>query len=181
MSAYNFGGAQQGAQVLRVFECVQDQDQRGFATLLGQLEDIMQGDIRVCAGFKEKTLIPRLEAIEVGARTIFYGNFLLVAKFEDIGQLTFPLSAFNNQQAENLPATSAQYFIDRISAVNPFSHHSIDKYGSSMIRVISNARLCHPLNPRSGYPGHPAGPGPGRRAPIAFAHAAGCVIQPAGR
>lgn len=140
MSAYNFCGAQQGAQVLRVLECVQDQDQWGLATLLGQVEDIMQGDVWVGAGFKEKTLIPRLETIEVAARTMFYGYFLLFAMFEDIGKLAFALSAFNNQQAENLPATSAQYFIDRISAVNPFSHHSIDKFGSNMFRVISNAR-----------------------------------------
>ena len=181
MNAYNFCGAQQGAQVLRVLECVQDQDQWGFATLLGQLEEIMLGDIWVGAGFKQKTLIPRLEAIEVAARTMFYGNFLLVSKFEDIGKLAFALGAFNNQQAENLPATSAQYFIDRISTVNPFSHHSIDKFGSSMFRVISNARWCRPWNPRSGYPGYPAGPGPGRRAPRAFAPAVGCAIQPAGQ
>jgi hypothetical protein len=124
VQAGRFGGAQQSAQVLRVLERIEQEQEGLFSTPVGEVEDIRQGALRVTADLERHALVIGGNPLKLWARSRLDRKPARLSQLENFGELAFLLGALGDQQGKCLPAPGAQGFVDRISPVDEFTHGS---------------------------------------------------------
>ena len=124
MHADSFGGAQQGAEVLRVLHGIEQQHKKRLVFVFGVFEDVGNFHVRIMPGFEHHALMLRVQAVQFLARDTFHRHFPLFGQFENLGHVAFFLDFIRYKQADGLTAPGAQGFINGITGIDDFFHKS---------------------------------------------------------
>src|SRR5450759_5525808 len=122
MDPGGFGRAQQGSQVLRILDQIENQHEEGFMFFHCPVQNVIQGGVSISTGFQGHPLVVLTQWIEARARDPIYRQLVFGCQFENLSQAAFFLNALRNQQAEKLAPVGTQHFINRVSTGNPFFH-----------------------------------------------------------
>ncbi len=123
MNTQRFSGTQDGSEILRVLQGVEDEDEGLFSPVMSNFEDIEKIYIRIIIGFSYDPLMSRVDLIKAGPGDAIDPDGLLVGNLEDIREPPFLLRSVCDQNLVEMSATGLQSFINCVSGKEVFVCH----------------------------------------------------------
>ena len=122
MRTHRLGGAQQRAQVLRILDHIEEQNQRRFATSLRQIEHVVDRDVGILADLGQNALMAVGDPIEHGPLYVLNRDRALLRQSNSIVEVAAFLHAFGHQQLIHFPPVGAKHFINRVASPDVLFH-----------------------------------------------------------
>ena len=108
MHTHDFSSAQQGAQVLRILDDIQQQEKGRFRFCLAKGNQILQGGVRILTGLKGHALVMGGEAIQLFPGDFSHGQATFLGKGQNLGQPGIQAGTASQHEPEEMPAISLE-------------------------------------------------------------------------